>query len=82
MKHQKCEEILKLDAHKMYFKAVHEQKLTFIQFSDFIEKEINKLVAIDKYKKHLAKKEKRDKERLGYTVSNVDKNYVVFQGYF
>jgi hypothetical protein len=41
IKSQKNEEIMKLDVNKLWMKAIDGEGLTFIDFQDFIEKEIN-----------------------------------------
>lgn len=61
MKYQKHELVLKIDVNKLWTKAVDELKLTFVEFQEFIEREVTKQRMISKYQRHLG--ERRHKEQ-------------------
>ena len=51
MQHQRNLEIMKLDYRTLYLEAI-DKKLPFSGFIDFIDQQINKILMMQKYKRH------------------------------
>ena len=67
-----------MDANKLWVKAVDELKLTFVEFQDFIHKEVTKQRMISKYQKYL---DNRKQEEQPFRVKKIT-DFVIFDSYF